>query len=68
MSKQSEAKDRQHYEPRKEWPCCSRCEHYRSTYTNENGYNQESEIHCGPGGFVVKKQGWCIQFQERGER
>lgn len=63
MSKQSEAKKKQNYNPKPDRDMCSNCIHYASTITNYDtgyvSYQEEKNKTCTFGGFVVKKQGTC---------
>lgn len=67
MSKQSEAKERQHYVPKDKPAVCSNCVHYTSKVVERSGifggtYKDEREKRCGLGGFSVKKSGTCIEW------
>lgn len=63
MSKQSEAKETQGYNPKPILPMCSNCKYYESDMVVVNGFygdfKEEKNIHCGIGGFAIKKQGNC---------
>jgi hypothetical protein len=64
MSKQSEAKENQGYNPKPVLPICSNCKNYLSDSKEEQGafggvWHKEINIRCGIGGFAIKKQGNC---------
>lgn len=64
MSKQSEAKKQQNYNPKPVHNTCSNCAHYRSVYREMrdwrgNIYVEEKELRCGIGGFAVNKLATC---------
>lgn len=60
MSKQSEAKQKQGYEPDPIIRVCSTCIHYRNKYAPDKyGDAEEVDSHCDIGGFTVKKMGTC---------
>lgn len=63
MSKISEAKEAQGYEPKPVFPMCSNCINLKSDIEEIKTYGQvykkETNIRCGIGGFAVKKQGTC---------
>lgn len=50
---------------------CSNCRHYLVSITelppDYRGviYRKESSQRCGLGGFAVKKQGWCREYEKR---
>lgn len=67
MSKQSKAKERQHYVPKYEPAVCMNCVHYSSNVTERKGvfggtYEDERNKRCSLGGFAVKKMGTCIEW------
>jgi len=64
MSRQSEAKTQQGYNPKPEPAHCANCAHYKSDRVGSEGwdkkiYYEEKNIRCGIGGFAVKKRGVC---------
>lgn len=64
MSKQSEAKKQQKYNPKPDPADCAHCEHFTSEQVGNKGYGgkmyyQEKNMRCGIGGFAVKKRGTC---------
>ncbi len=65
MSKQSEAKKRQNYNPKPEYDICSNCDHYAGEMEFQKGafggWEKEINKSCKIGGFVVKKQGTCSE-------
>lgn len=66
MSKQSEAKQAQGYDPKPVNPVCMNCKHYRSKLTElAGGWIDESEKRCGIGGFAVKKMGSCKLYERK---
>ena len=74
MSKQSEVKQRQGYQDKPEKRQCSVCQHYRSTKIEHPAstmfliaWTEEKDIHCGLGGFKVKKTAICNQYQPQKE-
>lgn len=61
MSKQQDRKKFQQYNPKPVNKSCSNCEHFKSEFeTVGYGYQKEINIHCGLGGFAVKKTGVCF--------
>jgi hypothetical protein len=70
MSKQSEAKLAQGYEPKPVPKTCVNCAHYRSDISffksaySSKDIRQEKDIRCGIGGFSVNKMATCSQFKE----
>ena len=74
MSKQTKAKQIQNYIDRAEKRQCSVCRHYRSTIIERpaSGYmlqvwTDEKNIHCGLGGFKIKKTAICDMFERKDE-
>lgn len=70
MSKQSEAKEAQGYNPKPIPRICANCAHYRSESAKKYvGTAWESEFEsnkrCGTGGFAVKKTATCNIFQPK---
>lgn len=69
MSKQSEAKKHQNYNPIPDRGMCSNCKHYTSNHI-ANGwlkaYIQEKNIRCGIGGFTIKKTATCSSHEFSG--
>ena len=68
MSKQSEAKKRQNYNPKPDQAVCSNCIHYASEITEREGvfggtYKDEKNKTCTFGGFVVKKTATCSEHK-----
>lgn len=67
MSKQSEAKKKQNYNPKPEHAMCSNCSHYASVVTEKQGYygayTEEKSKTCTFGGFVVKKTATCTEHK-----
>ena len=61
MSKQSDAKDKQSYRDKPEWPECRHCQHFRSDHIKDEhtGWVSETNLRCGLGGFKVMKLGTC---------
>lgn len=60
MSKKANSKTEQGYEPKPIFAMCSNCKHFRSDkIINQWNYEEEKNIRCGIGEFVVKKQGTC---------
>ena len=68
MSKQSEAKTKQGYQPSPKPRVCSTCTHYRSDLIKRQGLGDtwidEKNKRCGIGGFAVKKMGTCNEWKE----
>lgn len=69
MSKQSEAKLKQNYNPKPLPRVCMNCENYKSEmieYKNVfSSYVEEKNKRCGIGGFAVKKGGTCDLFEAK---
>ena len=78
MSKQSEAKERQGYIQKANQRVCSTCLNYRSAldypeWLKSPKYDSvrkpenkvEVNIHCGLGGFAVKKMALCNEWEEK---
>jgi hypothetical protein len=67
MSKQSEAKKRQNYNPKPEHAKCSNCIHFGSFIEKQKGYYGEYEtekgLTCTFGGFAVKKTATCTEHK-----
>lgn len=68
MSKQSEAKKKQNYNPKPEHAMCSNCIHYASVTTEREGmfgglYHDEKGKTCTFGGFAVKKTAICTEHK-----
>lgn len=66
MSKQSEAKKRQNYNPKPDIPSCANCKNFTSDLVGTKGwdkqmYYQEKNLRCGIGNFAVRKRGTCIK-------
>lgn len=66
MSKQSEAKERQGYNPEASQRVCGQCIYFKSDKVEQcgydgkpNGYMLEKNLRCGLGGFTVKKLALC---------
>lgn len=71
MSKQSDAKSAQGYDPTPSARTCSKCAHYASDTVSMPGYmggtyTKEMNIRCGIGGFAVKKMAVCAMFVSAG--
>lgn len=71
MSKQSEAKEKQGYDPKPIQPTCMNCKHYSSEKVSESyGWHKEwtreveKKKRCTLGGFAVKKTGSCKKDHE----
>lgn len=66
MSKQSEAKAKQGYVPKAIPQTCVNCGHFKSDFeeikSTFSTWTKETNIHCGLGGFAVKKMGTCNEF------
>lgn len=66
MSKQSEAKQRQHYTPKLIPSVCCNCVHFRKDVEKRVSLGQtwliDKSLRCGLGGFAVKKQGSCAEW------
>lgn len=65
MSRQSDAKSRQQYEPKPQPPICSRCHYYSSEMVPSEWnpeYVDERNKRCSLGGFAVKKTASCAEF------
>lgn len=70
MSKQSEAKKSQGYEPKPIQRVCMNCKHYTSKYADvhnvwDKSYQVEKELRCDLGGFAIKKMGTCKLYKEK---
>ena len=70
MSKQSEAKAAQDYDPNPVQRMCSNCKNFTSEKTERTGvfggiYVEEKEKRCGIGGFAVKKTATCAKFDPK---
>lgn len=69
MSKQSEAKKRQGYDPIPMPKNCGTCWHYQSdVICGEKwggSYREEKGKRCGLGGFAVKKTAVCLQHKRK---
>jgi len=70
MSKQSEAKKRQNYNPKPEPACCSNCESFSFDVEKFIGwdkkeYEKEKNLRCSIGGFKVMKRGTCTEHKFR---
>lgn len=69
MSKQSEAKKRQNYNPKPEYDICSNCIHYASVVTEREGtfgggtYYDEKGKSCTFGSFAVEKTATCTEHK-----
>lgn len=68
MSKQSEAKKIQNYNPKPTPAECSNCREFQkeSTFTHEwfgKKYYRDKNLRCGIGGFAVKKRGTCTNHK-----
>lgn len=66
MSKQSEAKEMQHYTMNN--PVCQNCENFRSnvevvTEGWNKGETKETKMRCNIGGFAVKKTAYCNEHE-----
>ncbi len=68
-SKQALAKLAQGYVPKPVAKICSNCQHFASVKTVESGYygtwEKESNVHCGIGGFAVKKMATCLKHEPK---
>ncbi len=70
MSKQSEAKDKQHYVEKPVPKVCGNCRHYTSEIVTRKNFNfgctniltEEKAKRCSVGGFAVKKTATCEDF------
>jgi hypothetical protein len=64
MSKQSEAKISQGYDPKPRAPTCSNCVHYTShRYPELNStFIVEMNLRCAVGNFAIKKTATCKLF------
>jgi len=62
MSKQSDSKEKQGYNPKAAQRTCSTCTYYQSDIRPDE-YNMERNIRCGLGGFAVKKMGLCNEWE-----
>lgn len=72
MSKQSDAKKKQNYNPRPDRDQCSNCKHFVSdmeTVPSMYGphYVHEKNLRCAVGGFKVLKRGICSEHKFKGE-
>ena len=74
MSKQSEAKSAQGYEPKPEARACMNCANYRSDMIEKSSgfswsvpYFEERNKKCGIGGFAVMKMAICDKFTRKAE-
>ena len=70
MSKQSEAKERQNYDPKPIHKICSNCSAFTSVVVDVKGwgntvYAEEKNMRCGIGGFAVKKGGTCNEHKRK---
>lgn len=64
MSKQSEAKEAQGYDPKPVYRMCSNCKYYASDKSKTSyGYEEEKNVHCSIGNFAIKKQGVCKKHE-----
>lgn len=63
MSKQSEAKKKQNYNPKPVPRVCMNCEHYISDMIPYGNYIEEKNKRCGLGEFAVKKMATCDWFK-----
>jgi len=68
MSKQSEAKIKQNYNPKPDPQQCANCKHFKSDTIGTVGwdkktYYQEKNLRCGIGGFAIKKRGVCTDHK-----
>lgn len=67
MSKQSEAKDNQGYNPKPRPQICRECKNFQfeKVFTHEYArekYYKDKNLKCCIGGFAVKKIATCKQF------
>ncbi len=66
MSKKSNKKQEQGYEPKPTVAMCSNCNNFKSDFIVKTyGYKQETNIRCGVGSFAVKKQGVCKLHEKK---
>lgn len=71
MSKQSEAKLKQNYNPKPVPRVCMNCEHYLSDMVKVTGqysvnyYIEEKNKRCGLGEFAVKKTATCNEWRPK---
>lgn len=68
MSKQSEAKSSQKYDPKPTHAVCANCAHYTSDKSSTIGwggqiFEGERCLRCVLGGFAVKKGGTCSMHE-----
>lgn len=68
MSKQSEAKKQQNYNPKPDPAQCANCTQFKSDQVGTEGwdkktYYQEKNMRCGIGGFAVRKRGTCTEHK-----
>jgi hypothetical protein len=67
MSKQSEAKKKQNYNPKPEYAICSNCDNYAGEVVKKQGtfgsWKEEINKFCKIGEFAVKKQGTCTEHK-----
>lgn len=69
MSKQSDAKKRQGYNPEASQRVCGKCFYFQSDKVEQLGYNGkpngyilEKNLRCTLGGFAVKKLALCNEW------
>ena len=71
MSKQSDAKAKQNYRDKPEWPECRNCKFFASDEVRKyseysgNDYVEEKNLRCTIGGFKVMKLGTCDKHQPK---
>ena len=68
MSKQSEAKERQGYDPNPVPATCSNCRYFTFEMREYEGwdrkmYTEQRKLRCALGGFAVKKRACCKQHE-----
>ncbi len=67
MSKQSNAKIEQNYNPNPSPKICSTCTNYQSDFVERTEYGQtwtdEKNKRCGIGGFAIKKTATCDRHE-----
>jgi hypothetical protein len=73
MSKQSEAKKHQNYNPKPEHACCANCESLTFDVEKYIGYGKKEyenykNLRCAIGGFKVMKRGTCTAHKFRAHK
>ena len=64
MSKQSEAREKQEYDPKPVHAMCSNCKYFSSDFLDIDGYLQEKNMRCILGGFAVRKPAVCREHRK----